>query len=195
MRSALTRTALHGLELLLFLACLHVIARWRFASPTLAWLGVAAALSCKELSSYAALLLTESLFLAAIGVFLLGWMGVQRAPRDWRACAVLGIGHALTAAVKPIIQAAFPMAAALFDDSLWRKLGWSADVDTTSTNKNTLHPLARQAAMGASAIGWLLDRILQEPAWHGATSLLLLWRGLFVGKLWGLLALLGRSRY
>ena len=81
------------------------------------------------------------------------------------------------------------LAPALFPDLTPFKLGWDANSYYVH-GRDVLHAQARAITAPEPATGYLIwTYVLSDPLWHAATSALLFWRGLFVGKLWGLVAL------
>ena len=272
--------ALHVVELALFLAALGWITLRVTGRTHIAWLAVATALVCRELTFDAKLVLTEPLFLAAVGGFLAGWLAVWERPESLFRGALLGFALAATILVKPVFQAIVPLtvlfyaaaalapgrgpgirrilpagalcltvclatlapfylyfhaccgtaaladpslleaalshrvaynamsprewlagwiyylpdfgdvlAPALFPDLAPFRLGWG-DQSYYVHGRDVLHLQARAHTAPDPATSYLIEtHVLAHPLWHAATSALLLWRGLFVGKLWGLIAL------
>lgn len=81
------------------------------------------------------------------------------------------------------------LAPALFPDLAQIRLGWDQH-SYYIHGRDVLHAEAQAITAPQPATGYLIRTyILGDWLWHGATSALLFWRGLFVGKLWGLIAL------
>ena len=81
------------------------------------------------------------------------------------------------------------LAPALFPDLVPFRLGWD-DNSYYIHGRDVLHPLMSAGAAPHPATGALIrEFVIADPLWHSMTSALLFWRGLFVGKLWALVAL------
>lgn len=81
------------------------------------------------------------------------------------------------------------LAPALFPDVTPIRLGWEQH-SYYMHGREVLHAEARAITAPEPATNYLIRTyVLGDWLWHGATSALLFWRGLFVGKLWGLIAL------
>lgn len=81
------------------------------------------------------------------------------------------------------------LAPALFPDVDPIRLGWDAN-SYYVYGRDVLHTEMQALTRPEPATSRLIETyVLGDPVWHAATSALLFWRGLFVGKLWGLVAL------
>jgi len=81
------------------------------------------------------------------------------------------------------------LAPALFPDLAQIRLGWDQN-SYYIHGRDVLHAEAQAITAPEPATNYLIRTyVLGDWLWHGATSALLFWRGLFVGKLWGLIAL------
>lgn len=272
--------ALHVVELALFIGALWWIALKLSGREIVAWVSVAVALICKDLTFDAKRVLTEPLFLATVGAFLVSWLAVWSRPQSRMWAVFLGLALAATILVKPAFQAIVPLtlllyaaavfrpgntkglrrifpsaaiflltclaalapflfyfnqccgtfalahpslleaalshrvaynamgmrewlagwiyflpdfgdnlAPVLFPDLTQIRLGW-AQHSYYIHGRDVLHAEAQAITAPAAATGYLIETyILGDWLWHSATSALLFWRGLFVGKLWGLVAL------
>ncbi|MGR8918434.1 MAG: hypothetical protein ACU85V_02355 [Gammaproteobacteria bacterium] len=82
------------------------------------------------------------------------------------------------------------LAAALFAPATYARLDFSPG-SYYSEGRAFHDEVAAQAGGEAFVVRTLLvDHVLSQPLWHAATTAALAWRAVFVGKLWGLLALL-----
>ncbi len=82
------------------------------------------------------------------------------------------------------------LAAKWFPRELYEHLGWG-DAGYYVYGRDVLYRQAAQAAGPGNIGSYLIAKYaLADPIKHGAVSLLLAWRGLFVGKIWGLVGLL-----
>lgn len=73
---------------------------------------------------------------------------------------------------------------------LHERLGWG-DESLYVYGRDQLYQMAAAAAPLPGTSAYLLrEFVLQEPFKHAAVTLLLAWRGLFIGKLWALVALM-----
>lgn len=272
--------AFHVLEIALFLGALWCIALKLTGREVVAWASLGAALICKDLTYDARRVLTEPLFLATVGLFLVSWLAVWSRPQSRIWAAGLGLALAATILVKPAFQAIVPLvllgyaispllpgtartvreimpsaaiflitciaalapfllyfqlccgaftlsnpslleaalshrvaynamdmrewlagwiyylpdfgdnlAPTLFPDLAQIRLGWEQH-SYYIHGRDVLHAEARAITAPEPATGYLIRTyVLGDWLWHAATSALLFWRGLFVGKLWGLIAL------
>ena len=81
------------------------------------------------------------------------------------------------------------LARSLFPRQDWVKLGWEAG-GYLANGTGELIRQARAAAPDGAVVRHLIEiYVLPDVAWHSVVSLLMLWRGIFIGKLWGLVAL------
>lgn len=82
------------------------------------------------------------------------------------------------------------LAARLFGVESYERLGWNQQ-SYYIFGRDQLHAAALNAAPLPGTARYLFDEyVLTNPLKHAAVSLLLAWRGLFVGKIWGLIAVL-----
>lgn len=272
--------AIHVLELALFLSALWWITARLTSRTSIAWLAVAVALLCQDLTFDSKRVLTEPLSLACIGALLCCWLAVWDQPTSRIRAALLGAALAATILVKPAFQAVIPLTLVLYAATLfaWNgrgklgpvtisggvflltcfagllpfflyfqaccgirslsdptlleaalshrvaynamgfeewlagwvyflpdfgdnlapalfpnleqiRLGWDQN-SYYVFGRDVLHADAKAITAPQPATGHLMETyISSDPVWHAATSALLLWRGIFVGKLWGLVAL------
>lgn len=272
--------AIHVLELAVFLTALWWIAVRLTARTSIAWLTVAVALLCKDLTFDSKRVLTEPLSLACIGALFCCWLAVFEQPASRIRAVLLGAALAATILVKPAFQAIIPLALILYAATLFTqdgrgkfgpvaisgsvflltclagllpfflyfqaccgirslsdptlleaalshrvaynamgfeewlagwfyflpdfgdelapalfpnldpiRLGWDQN-SYYVFGRDVLHADAKAVTAPETATGYLMATyIFGDPIWHAATSALLLWRGIFVGKLWGLIAL------
>ncbi len=271
--------ALHVVEISIFLLALWWITKRLTGNAAVAWLAVALALACRDLTFDAGRVLTEPSFLACIGLTLAAWLAVWDDPQSRLKAALLGVALAATILVKPAFQILLPLGLimlaatlvlqkdprparvaaaagsflivclagivpfylyfslccgtaslsaphlleaalshrvaynamdmrewlagwiyflpdfgdtltpALFPDVDPIRLGWDAN-SYYVYGRDVLHAEMRALTRPEPATSQLIETyVLGDPLWHSATSALLFWRGLFVGKLWGLVAL------
>lgn len=80
------------------------------------------------------------------------------------------------------------IAARWFDAPLHARLGWD-EAGYYVYGRDKLYPLAAKVAPEGTSGYLLREFVLQEPLKHVAVTMLLAWRGVFVGKLWALVML------
>jgi hypothetical protein len=80
------------------------------------------------------------------------------------------------------------LAARLFAPAMYERLDWG-DSSYYVYGRDQLYPAALKAAPEHTAAYLVRDYVLPDAFKHAAVTLLLAWRGFFVGRLWGLVAL------
>lgn len=98
----------YGLELLIFHACVGLIAYLVLGSSLKAWLAVAVSLGFKETRIYSTSVLTEPSYMMWGGLFMLAWVYCWKNPNVLKSWLICGIALGFVILVKPSWQALLP---------------------------------------------------------------------------------------